>query len=105
MAYLHGGYGCTGPKVEALLEGREAGYQVRLNLQPECAFGLRDENLARTIPPSEFPPRVTVGGQLHGRTDDGNGQACNVVKIKDPLVHTGNNYPLAGKALCCAARG
>lgn len=78
---------------------------MRLNLQPKYAFGLRDESLARTIPPSDSPPGVTVGGQLHGRTDDGHGQAWNVVKIKDPLVHTDNNYPLAGKALCCAARG
>ena len=102
IAYLYGGYGKTGPNIEAPLEGREVGYQVRLNLKPEDAFGLRDESLAPTIPPSEFPPGVKVGGQLPGRTDDGHEQAYNVVKINGPLVHIDDNYPLAGKALCFA---
>ena len=98
-AYLHGGYGNTLPKIEAALEGREPGYQVRLDLQPEDAFGLRDESLVRTIPRSEFPPGVKVGGQLEGRTDDGQEQVFNVVKIKGPVVHLDGNHPLAGKEL------
>lgn len=99
MAYLHGGYGNTLPKIEEALEGREPGYQVRLNLQPEDAFGLRDESLVRTIPRSEFPPGVKVGGQLEGRNDDGTEQVFNVVKIKGPVVFLDGNHPLAGKAL------
>jgi FKBP-type peptidyl-prolyl cis-trans isomerase SlyD len=99
-AYLHGGYGNTLPKIEAALEGREPGYQVRLDLQPEDAFGLRDESLVRTIPRSEFPPGVKVGGQLQGYTDQGHEQVFNVVKIKGPVVHLDGNHPLAGKALC-----
>jgi FKBP-type peptidyl-prolyl cis-trans isomerase SlyD len=99
-AYLHGGYGNTLPKIEAALEGREPGYQVRLDLQPEDAFGLRDESLVRTIPRSEFPPGVKVGGQLQGYTDNGHEQVFNVVKIKGPVVHLDGNHPLAGKALC-----
>ena len=99
MAYLHGGYGNTLPKIEEALEGREPGYQVRLNLQPEDAVGLRDESLVRTIPRSEFPPGVKVGGQLEGRNDDGTEQVFNVVKIKGPVVLLDGNHPLAGKAL------
>ena len=102
MAYLHGGYGNTLPKIEAALEGREPGYQVRLNLQPEDAFGPRDESLVRTIPRSEFPPGVKVGGQLQGRSDDGHEQSFRVVKIKGPVVHLDGNHPHAGKALCFA---
>ena len=64
MVYLHGGYGNTLPKIEAALDGRMAGYQVTLDLQPEDAFGLRDPALERSIPKSEFPPGVKVGGQL-----------------------------------------
>ena len=33
-AYLHGGYGNTLPRVEAELEGKEAGYQTTLTLAP-----------------------------------------------------------------------
>ena len=99
MVYLHGGYGNTLPKIEEALDGKEPGYQVTLNLQPEDAFGLRDESLVRTIPKSEFPPGVKVGGQLEGRGDDGREQLFHVMKIKGNVVMLDGNHPLAGKAL------
>ena len=97
--YLHGGYGNTLPKIEEALEGQEAGYAVTLDLQPEDAFGLRDESLARSIPKSEFPPGVKVGGQLKGYNDAGAEQIYNVVKIKGDQVLLDGNHALAGKAL------
>jgi len=99
MVYLHGGYQNTLPKIEEALDGQEAGYQVTLNLQPEDAFGVRDESLVRVIPKSEFPPGVKVGGQLEGRTDAGEPHVYHVMKIKGPEVHLDGNHPLAGKAL------
>ncbi len=99
MVYLHGGYENTLPKIEAALDGREAGYEVTLQLQPEDAFGSRDESLVRTIPKKEFPPGVKVGGQLEGRTDDGHPHVFHVLKIKGDTVHLDGNHPLAGKAL------
>jgi FKBP-type peptidyl-prolyl cis-trans isomerase SlyD len=99
MVYLHGGYDNTLPKIEEALEGQEAGHEVTLNLQPEDAFGQRDESLVRVIPKSEFPPGVKVGGQLEGRTDDGQPHVFHVMKIKGPEVHLDGNHPLAGKAL------
>jgi FKBP-type peptidyl-prolyl cis-trans isomerase SlyD len=99
MVYLHGGYQNTLPKIEEALEGQDVGYTVTLNLQPEDAFGQRDESLLRVIPKSEFPPGVKVGGQLEGRTDDGTPHVFHVVKIKGQEVHLDGNHPLAGKAL------
>lgn len=52
MAYLHGGYENTLPKIEEALDGKEKGFQTTLNLAPEDAFGLRDESLVRSIPKS-----------------------------------------------------
>ena len=99
LAYLHGGYDNTLPKIEEALDGKEPGYQVTLSLQPEDAFGVRDEALVRTIPKSEFPPGVKVGGQLQGTTDDGRPHVFHVMKIKGDAVHLDGNHPLAGKAL------
>ena len=99
MVYLHGGYDNTFPKVEAALEGREPGYQCTLTLLPEDGFGLRDESLLRTIPKSEFPPGVKVGGQLQGVNDAGTEQVYHVIKIKGDTVHLDGNHPLAGKEL------
>ncbi len=99
MVYLHGGYGNTLPKIEEALEGQEPGYQTVLALAAEDAFGLRDEALVRTIPRSQFPPGVKVGGQLEGRGDDGRVQIFNVTKIKGDTVLLDANHPLASKAL------
>jgi FKBP-type peptidyl-prolyl cis-trans isomerase SlyD len=99
MVYLHGGYDNTFPKVEAALEGQEAGFKATLDLAPEDAFGQRDESLLRTIPKSEFPPGVKVGGQLEGRNEQGEPQVYTVTKIKGPQVLLDGNHPLAGKAL------
>jgi FKBP-type peptidyl-prolyl cis-trans isomerase SlyD len=99
MVYLHGGYENTLPKIEGALDGKEAGAEVSLLLQPEDAFGVRDETLKRTISRAEFPPGVKVGGQLEGVTDDGRPHVFHVMKIKGDQVLLDGNHPLAGKAL------
>jgi FKBP-type peptidyl-prolyl cis-trans isomerase SlyD len=99
MVYLHGGYENTLPKIEEALDGKEAGAEVSLLLQPEDAFGVRDETLKRTISRAEFPPGVKVGGQLEGVTDDGRPHVFHVMKIKGDQVLLDGNHPLAGKAL------
>jgi len=99
MAYLHGGYDNTLPKIEAALEGKEKGFQTTLTLAPADGFGERDESLARAIPKSEFPPGVKVGGQLRGHLDDGREHVFHVVKIKGPQVLLDGNHPWAGKTL------
>jgi len=104
LAYLHGGYENIFAKVEAALEGQAVGFATTLDLSEEDAFGARDESLVRTIPKSEFPPGVKVGGQLQGAGPDGEPQVFNVVKIKGPEVHLDGNHPLAGQALRFACK-
>jgi FKBP-type peptidyl-prolyl cis-trans isomerase SlyD len=99
MVYLHGGYGNTFPRIEEALQGREPGYQTTVELQPPDAFGLRDESLVQTIPKTQFPPGVKVGGQLQGMGDDGRTQVFTVIKIKGDKVLLDGNHPMAGKAL------
>lgn len=99
MVYLHGGYDNTLPKIEQALDGKEPGAEVSLQLQPMDAFGIRDEALVRTIPRSEFPPGVKVGGQLEGVTDDGRPHVFHVIKIKGEQVFLDGNHPLAGREL------
>ncbi len=98
-SYLHGGYDNTFPKIEAALEGQDVGFSTTLKLAPADAFGERDESLVQTIPKSEFPPGVKVGGQLRGRTADGREQVFNVLKIKGDKVILDGNHPWAGQHL------
>jgi FKBP-type peptidyl-prolyl cis-trans isomerase SlyD len=99
MAYLHGGYNNTLPKIEEALEGKEAGFQTVLNLSAEDAFGMRDESLATTMPRTQFPAGVKVGGQIERYNDQGHNQVYRVVKIKGDTVLLDANHPLAGMAL------
>ena len=103
-AYLHGGYENIFPKVEQALEGQTVGHASTIELAIEEAFGARDESLVCSIPKSEFPPGVKVGGQLQRRGDDGQPRVFNVVKIKGPAVHLDGNHPLAGRALRFACK-
>ena len=94
IAYLHGGYDNIFAKLEALLEGQEAGFAATIDLSADEAFGERDPMLAISIPKSEFPPGVKVGGEL-----ERGGVRYSVVKIKGPQVLLDGNHPLAGDAL------
>lgn len=104
LAYLHGGYDNLFPKLEAALAGKAVGDTVRLALVAADAFGARDESLARSIPKSEFPPGIKVGGQLRGTGADGREQDYYVVKIKGPVVMLDGNHPWAGRDLQIVAK-
>ena len=97
--YLHGGYGNTFSKLEQALEGQLAGYRTTVELQPQDAFGERDEGLVQTIPKAEFPPGVKIGGSLQGHDGNGHAHTFTVMKIKGDKVMLDGNHPLAGKAL------
>jgi FKBP-type peptidyl-prolyl cis-trans isomerase SlyD len=98
-SYLHGGYGNTLPGIEKALEGQAPGFETSVTLTPEEAFGPRDESLVLTIPRSEFPPGVPVGGYLKGVDEQGREALFTVVKIKGQVVHLDGNHPLAGQTL------
>jgi FKBP-type peptidyl-prolyl cis-trans isomerase SlyD len=99
MSYLHGGYGNTFAKIEEALEGMQADYRTTIELEPQDAFGPRDEGLLQTIPKKQFPPGVKVGGQLEGRDDAGHTIVFTVLKIKGDTVYLDGNHALAGKTL------
>ena len=104
MAYLHGGYGNTFEKIEAALEGQQAGFQTNLTLTPQDGFGERDESLVQTIPKTQFPPGVKVGGQLEGHDSQGQPRAFTVMKIKGDTVFLDGNHLFAGKTLVLALK-
>jgi FKBP-type peptidyl-prolyl cis-trans isomerase SlyD len=103
-AYLHGGYDNTLPKIEEALDGQEVGFTTQLSLSAVDAFGEFDAALLKTIPKSEFPPGVKVGGQLRGRADDGREHVFTVVKIKGDQVMLDGNHPWAGQDLTFALK-
>ncbi|MDQ7989180.1 MAG: peptidylprolyl isomerase [Candidatus Dactylopiibacterium sp.] len=99
VSYLHGGYDNIFARLEAALDGQEAGFQTALELAVEDCFGAYDEALLQTMPKSEFPPGVKVGGQIQRPDHKGEPRYFFVTKIKGPVVMLDGNHPLAGRAL------
>jgi FKBP-type peptidyl-prolyl cis-trans isomerase SlyD len=60
---------------------------------------VRDESLVTSIPKSQFPPGVKVGGTIQGRDDQGETHTFTVMKIKGDTVHLDGNHPLAGQTM------
>ena len=104
VSYLHGGYDNLFPKLEAALDGQEVGYSATLDFSAADAFGERDEALVQTMPRSEFPAGVKVGGQLQRTNPAGEPHYFFVTKIKGPVVMLDGNHPLAGSALTIAVK-
>lgn len=99
IAYLHG-RAALFPRLEAALEGKTAGEQCEVALEPEDAFGDYDAELVFMEPLDKFPKDVKVGMQFEGKTDGG-GEArmFRVTDIAEGKVVVDANHPLAGMAL------
>jgi FKBP-type peptidyl-prolyl cis-trans isomerase SlyD len=102
LSYLHG-YGGIFPKVEAELEGKEAGHELALTLEPEDAFGEYDAELLRVEPRARFPETLETGMQFEGVPGDGaeedETRIYTVTDVTPEKVVVDANHPLAGQRL------
>jgi len=99
-AYLHGGYDGVFPRLEAALEGKQAGDAVDVVLEPDDAFGEFEAGLVRIEDAALFPGEVKVGMQFEGSSEDGQHHLLyTVTDIADGKVVVDGNHPLAGQAL------
>lgn len=100
LIYLHGGYGGIFEKIENELEGKSAGYQQAIRLQPEEAFGDYDAELVVVEPRDLFPDDIEVGMQFERATEDGDDDMLyTITDIAEGKVVVDGNHPLAGIAL------
>lgn len=102
MVYLHGGYHNTLPKIEEALDGKQAGYEVTIQVEPEDAFGDYDAELVKIEPRNLFPEELEVGMQFEGAPDGDeqvDSRVFTVTDIADGKVVLDGNHPLAGMAL------
>ncbi|PIV88355.1 MAG: peptidylprolyl isomerase [Hydrogenophilales bacterium CG17_big_fil_post_rev_8_21_14_2_50_63_12] len=99
-AYLHGGYDGIFPKVEESLEGKAAGDELDVVLEPNDAFGEYDAELVRVEPAHLFPEEVQVGMQLEGASEEGeHALLYTVTDVAEGQVVVDGNHPLAGQSL------
>jgi FKBP-type peptidyl-prolyl cis-trans isomerase SlyD len=94
LTYLHGGYGGLLEALERALDGLQPGAEVRVQLEPEQAFGDYDPELLRVEPAERYGDGLALGMQIE---EDSN--LYTVTDIAGGKVVLDANHPLAGMAL------
>jgi FKBP-type peptidyl-prolyl cis-trans isomerase SlyD len=103
VTYLHGGYDGIFPRVEQALEGKDVGYECRVDLEPDDAFGEYEADLVRTESRALFPANVNVGMQFEGSPDESeDSRIYTVTDVTPEQVVVDGNHPLAGRTLVFA---
>ncbi len=99
LVSLHG-TGVLAPGLEKALEGREAGSELDITLEPEDGFGRRDENLVHIVSKDDFEnPEDVVEGLTFQAEIDGEIRYCTVESVEGDKVTIDANHPLAGQTL------
>jgi FKBP-type peptidyl-prolyl cis-trans isomerase SlyD len=93
-SYLHGGYGGLMEGLERALEGKAPGETVRVQLEPEDAFGDYDAGLVRLEPAERYGDGLAVGMEV-----EEDSRLYTVTDIAAGQVVLDGNHPLAGMAL------
>ena len=94
LTYLHGGYGELLVALEQALEGKAPGESVRLQLEPEQAFGEYDAALLRVEPAERYGAGIAVGMEVEEESG-----FYTVTDVAGGKVVLDGNHPLAGMAL------
>ena len=99
MLYLHGHNNLL-PGLEAALEGKPAGDEVDVILEPKQAYGERTESEPRRVPIKHLltKGKLKPGMIVQVNTADGPAEAV-VVKVGLKNVDLDTNHPYAGKTL------
>lgn len=100
MSYLHGGYHGILPRVEEVLEGKQVGDKVDLELQPSEHFGDYNPELVRVESKADMPNDIAVGVVLEGHNPvTGHVILFHIIAIDGDKVTIDGNHPLAGKVI------
>jgi FKBP-type peptidyl-prolyl cis-trans isomerase SlyD len=103
LAYLHGAENIVAG-LEKALEGKAVGDTVEVTLQPEEAYGQRDERLIQKLPVRKLPEKkVQVGARYRVMTDQGP-RFLLVKELRGDYATVDANHPLAGLVLHFAVK-
>jgi FKBP-type peptidyl-prolyl cis-trans isomerase SlyD len=99
MSYLHGANNII-PGLERALEGREAGDEFTVTVEPEDAYGIRNENNVQRVALKRLKGigKISAGQILNLQTQQGPVQV-RVLKVGRFNVDVAGNHPLAGQKL------
>lgn len=94
------GIGNIIPGLENALEGKAAGDQITVSIEPADGYGERDEALTQVLTKDMFEgvDDIKPGMQFHAQTNHGM-SIVTVTNVADDQVTIDGNHPLAGVVL------
>ncbi len=86
---------------ERAVEGMEVGENREAELQPDEAYGERDEELVFPVPRNQLPEGFDpeAGDEVAVEIEDGREVPGRVAEVEDDSVTLDLNHPLAGRSL------
>ena len=99
VTYLHGGYGGLLEALEGALEGKHPGESIKVQLEPEQAFGEYDAKLLRVEPAARYGAGLRIGMEVEDAFEGGAPSRYTVTDHAGDKVVLDANHPLAGMAL------
>lgn len=98
--YLHGAGGIVAG-LEKHLEGKTSGESFNAHIEPDEAYGLRDDTMLQVVPRDMFDKdhALEEGIQFHAESPEGEQITVTVTKINGDNITVDGNHPLAGIAL------
>ncbi len=99
LAFLHGS-GQIIPGLERELEGKASGDSLNVSIEPEDAYGPRDDAKTTTVPKEQIQgaDQLAPGTQLRASGPQGE-QILTVTEVGETEVTVDANHPLAGERL------
>ena len=100
IGYVHGRDNQVIEKVEAALEGHEAGDEISVELSPEEGFGQHQSELTFTDDIENVPNEFRhVGAEVEFQNDKGESRMFRVSRIENGKLTVDGNHPFAGKVI------
>lgn len=100
MVYLHGAENIISGLEEALA-GKASGDKLKTRIEPEHAYGIRQEDKVQSMPIDSFQgvDKIEPGMQFHAAGANGENIVVTITKIEGDKVTIDGNHPLSGVAL------
>ena len=97
FTYLHGANNII-PGLENALDGKQAGDEVKVVIEPQDAYGERSLEKIQKVPRDMFPPDVDIkeGMQFQAQSDNGQPVIVTITNIEPDEVVVDGNHPMAG---------
>ncbi|MBF6058445.1 MULTISPECIES: FKBP-type peptidyl-prolyl cis-trans isomerase [Thiomicrorhabdus] len=87
--------------LEEFMEGEEPGFEAKVTIEAEKAYGPVNDELIVYAGPENFDDNVeiVIGSEVETEDPDGNTVIFRIIDIDEDKVYLDGNHPLAGQTL------